>query len=763
MPLNALKPALGCLDNQTHLHGSKRARDDEAVDQDPQRLFKQIRPAGQTVVKEEEVQKENRPPTLSFTPVKTPVSSSSSPPQPHPTTTSPHRFVSQTFATGNSGDCTRTRPTTGGKSLKSSPSPQRHAFSSSHHSQRLSPEQLKMLSRRIDPSLPMSPRGSPAKPALPQMFRTNHEKSQKQKASASPASSLYQTCVDLWPSEPTLGDFSSDNIKNLTDLLKVRLSQAKYRLLSQLEDNHASLTKNSNTQNGANGSASSSNSNSTSNQMARARRLLNDDIDYSTWPTFEKHQIDLPVKRSHSFLTVVGNAKHLYRHRHAYLERHQQKRRIESQRAKLRLKITIEQQRLHKPAVSYPPPLPGQYYKKEAAAHHAAAANAKRKRHLHQPYPPLLPPQHLNAPSGKKTTKRGIAIDMVEGRQLAGMANPQQMEDGTQIFTCEPCNKTYKTRNGLAYHLARCPTRPGAVLADPQGKHGKKPTSPSKHASNSSTMAPLSPSSSSKKQEKDDEHASSVPGTPSASSASSSSTVRCICDQPTNDEGMMLQCDKCQLWLHLDCVDANNEAALEDVYHCPRCIESAANDANVAVLSETLGMEPSSLDDLTAAVAAAAATSSAAATTTQDAHASSLDATTLLLAPTMDPDATLTSITSASTTSNTTAAPLHPQQAAQRGQPQPLIWDHAHPWPMSSTTGADMPSLLYSDATGLTSALDDDLHYMMDVPSSELSTQDVPPADWFQFANFDDDFHCDDDVKQLPEEHTSLTPRQQPS
>lgn len=117
---------------------------------------------------------------------------------------------------------------------------------------RMSAEQLRLMSRRIDPKQPLpSPHTSPSKPALPVLYSPSPRKrsrlSQKQPKcpipSATPCSSytpkpqLFQTCFDIWPGAPSLGDLNHDNVKCLSELLKVRLSQAKFRLIAALEAN----------------------------------------------------------------------------------------------------------------------------------------------------------------------------------------------------------------------------------------------------------------------------------------------------------------------------------------------------------------------------------------------------------------------------------------------------------------------------------------------------------------------------------------------
>lgn len=117
---------------------------------------------------------------------------------------------------------------------------------------RMSPEQLRLMSRRIDPKQPLpSPHTSPSKPALPVLYSPSPRKrsrlQQKQPKCPIPSTTLpslhtpkpqlFQTCFDIWPGAPSLGDLNHDNVKCLSELLKVRLSQAKFRLIAALEAN----------------------------------------------------------------------------------------------------------------------------------------------------------------------------------------------------------------------------------------------------------------------------------------------------------------------------------------------------------------------------------------------------------------------------------------------------------------------------------------------------------------------------------------------
>ncbi|GAN07555.1 hypothetical protein MAM1_0166d07055 [Mucor ambiguus] len=85
----------------------------------------------------------------------------------------------------------------------------------------------------------------------------------------------------------------------------------------------------------------------------------------------------------------------------------------------------------------------------------------------------------------------------------------------TRQFTCEPCNKVYKTRNGFIYHKQKC-----------------------------------------KKIVKFEINA----------------IIECVCEKPADDTGTMVECTKCNKWLHLRC---SGGVTKEDDYCCPRCSTDA--------------------------------------------------------------------------------------------------------------------------------------------------------------------------------------------
>ncbi|KAG1447830.1 hypothetical protein G6F56_009135 [Rhizopus delemar] len=49
--------------------------------------------------------------------------------------------------------------------------------------------------------------------------------------------------------------------------------------------------------------------------------------------------------------------------------------------------------------------------------------------------------------------------------------------------------------------------------------------------------------------------------------------IQCICDAPQDEFGGMIQCDDCFSWLHVECLELD-ENALEDSYRCPPCCVS---------------------------------------------------------------------------------------------------------------------------------------------------------------------------------------------
>lgn len=66
--------------------------------------------------------------------------------------------------------------------------------------------------------------------------QTTPTKARKSSQGELSSPTLYKTCVGLWPKEHhSLGDFGYDHIKALSNLLKVRLCQAKFKMMAKLD------------------------------------------------------------------------------------------------------------------------------------------------------------------------------------------------------------------------------------------------------------------------------------------------------------------------------------------------------------------------------------------------------------------------------------------------------------------------------------------------------------------------------------------------
>ncbi|KAI8979805.1 hypothetical protein BDF20DRAFT_871780 [Mycotypha africana] len=55
-------------------------------------------------------------------------------------------------------------------------------------------------------------------------------------------------------------------------------------------------------------------------------------------------------------------------------------------------------------------------------------------------------------------------------------------------------------------------------------------------------------------------------------------TIHCICDTPHEEFGSMVQCDDCYHWLHVECLELDDEAlGEEEPFRCPLCFLSMGN------------------------------------------------------------------------------------------------------------------------------------------------------------------------------------------
>ncbi|CEP06968.1 hypothetical protein [Parasitella parasitica] len=137
------------------------------------------------------------------------------------------------------------------------------------------------------------------------------------------------------------------------------------------------------------------------------------------------------------------------------------------------------------------------------------------------PRKPPLPNIYRN--NRKRSLQELIANTNIEA------ADDEENEPPTKKirqFTCEPCKKVYKTRNGFIYHKQKC----------------KK-----------------------------------------IIKFESSVIIECVCENPTDDTGTMIECTRCNKWLHLRC---SNGVTKEDTYCCPRC-----NPTTLSLLNDGLQTE----------------------------------------------------------------------------------------------------------------------------------------------------------------------------
>lgn len=70
---------------------------------------------------------------------------------------------------------------------------------------------------------------------------TKIRKSSQELTSTAPPQ-LYKTCNGIWPEQQSLGDLGYDNIKALSNLLKVRLCQAKFKMMAKLDGDNELFT-----------------------------------------------------------------------------------------------------------------------------------------------------------------------------------------------------------------------------------------------------------------------------------------------------------------------------------------------------------------------------------------------------------------------------------------------------------------------------------------------------------------------------------------
>ncbi|KAG0187815.1 hypothetical protein DFQ28_005799 [Apophysomyces sp. BC1034] len=452
----------------------------------------------------------------------------------------------------------------------------------------------------------------------------------------------------------------------MSDLLKVRLCQAKFRALAALE---------------------------TEPECRELCSYLRTDTSY-------REPENLSHKRTTSYSPVVGNGRNLFVLRHtksAKCRRRQQPQPSQS--------VTSDTDHTNVMIVS-------ENSRKRSAS--GAPQQNKRKRSRKR--------QQLAKP--KRELQALFAVTLEDGKDTLVDIMPTNLRIGSRAFVCEPCNKKYKNPGGLRYHLDRC-----------------------KYRSNDENNL----------------------------KSNISTTACCICLQTTQAKDTLMQCTKCKFWLHHRCTGLREEA-LGDAYQCPKCSDdvhvSSANAEAEADNEDSLILHESK--------------------DTQDSQCQKAELLSICNGSYHDGDdegdvpLKEEHIESLSPVENISLDALSDREYVS----QPHGWDgfslssdHAAPdenlasdgawsklsddgsglpstsWSFSEANIAHPPSLLFSDAT-LNSIIDDDIPsalstdaMTMDQTNSSTTATSAPTSSpsyditmgqessWFEFANFEDDYH----------------------
>ncbi|OBZ90642.1 hypothetical protein A0J61_01312 [Choanephora cucurbitarum] len=212
---------------------------------------------------------------------------------------------------------------------------------------------------------------------------------------------LYQTCTSIWPEQHTSHNLSHDYIKSLSELVKIRLSQAKFKLLAQLDKDHALYS-------------------------CLAETLIAPSS--SLYHCNDETRMRLIGKQNKSTISVVGSSKNLFTRN----------------KARRRLSTTYTEA-IFEYSPSSTTAIDDYGFITSPSRqidtnhdYHTSTKSTKKKR----------TPKASNAKPRRVTTpkRKSAAADVV----------PITLSDGSSVYVCEPCNKKYKNRNGLAYHLERC-------------------------------------------------------------------------------------------------------------------------------------------------------------------------------------------------------------------------------------------------------------------------------------------------------------------
>ncbi|KAI1299773.1 hypothetical protein EDD11_006434 [Mortierella claussenii] len=168
-----------------------------------------------------------------------------------------------------------------------------------------------------------------------------------------------------------------------------------------------------------------------------------------------------------------------------------------------------------------------------------------------------LPPPPKNWDKSSNLIISGLPLSD-DPSSASAAAMKDALDHMSRRLGCEYCQKTYKNRNGLVYHMERCTMAQlqTSISSDMDGESTASETEDQRNArcprANKTSRKYVSDESSN--DECDDEEG----------------IIMCVCGSK-DDEGAMVQCDDCKVWLHIECLDLAEED-IPDEYFCPTCL-----------------------------------------------------------------------------------------------------------------------------------------------------------------------------------------------
>ncbi|KAF9923731.1 Histone-Lysine N-Methyltransferase ash1l [Linnemannia zychae] len=154
-------------------------------------------------------------------------------------------------------------------------------------------------------------------------------------------------------------------------------------------------------------------------------------------------------------------------------------------------------------------------------------------------------------------------------RSIAEKRWPSELDNS---LGCDYCRKTYPNKTSLTIHMERCPMAQlqTSIAIDLDGdstasetedqRMARSPTALLEKKSGIKIMDDISENDNDVDNNEEDEE---------NDNNDEEGIIMCICGYK-EDEGAMVQCDKCKVWLHLDCLDLVEDDVAEE-YFCPTC------------------------------------------------------------------------------------------------------------------------------------------------------------------------------------------------